>query len=74
MCQLNFFKYLNEQCPNYLSEVFNVATDNNILVRGNFQKSKCPFCKNNNGWLALSYTGPTFWYKTPETFKHTKNL
>ena len=45
------FKYFNEQCPNYLSEIFNVATESNIQLRGSFQKSKCPFRKTNNGQL-----------------------
>ena len=68
------FKYFNEQCPNYLSEVFNVATESNIQLRGSFQKLKCPFRKTNNGRLALPYIGPTFWNKTLETLKRTNNL
>ena len=28
-----FFRYFNEQCPNYLSEVFNVAIEDNIQLR-----------------------------------------
>ena len=32
------FKYFNEQCPNYLNEVFNVAAENNFQLRGSFQK------------------------------------
>ena len=39
------FKYFNEQCPNCLSEVLDVATESNIQFIGTFQKSKCPFCK-----------------------------
>ena len=68
------FKYLNEQCPDYLNEVFNVAVENNFQLRGSFQKLKCPFRKTNTGQLALSYIGPTFWNKTPGTLKRTKNL
>ena len=30
--------------------------------------------KTNTGELALSYFGPTFWNRTPDTFKRTKNL
>ena len=66
-------KYFNEQCPNYLSEVFNVATLNNIQLRGSFQKLKSLFRKTN-GQFALSYICPTFWNKTPETLKRTNNL
>ena len=68
------FKYFNEQCPNYLNEVFDVAVENNYQLRGSFQKLKCPFRKTNTGQLALSYIGPTFWNKTPDTLKRTKNL
>ena len=65
------FKYFNEQCPNYLN---NVTVVNNYQLRNSFQKLKCPFRKTNTGKLALSYIGPTFWKKTPETLKRTKNL
>ena len=37
------FKYFNEQCPNYLNEVFDVATESNFQLRSSFQKLKCPF-------------------------------
>ena len=57
------FKYFNEQCPNYLNEVFDVAIENNFQSRGSFQKSKFPFRKTNTGELALSYIGQTFWNK-----------
>ena len=66
------FKYFNEQCPSYLNEAFDVK--NNFQLRGSFQKLKWQFCKTNTGQLALSYIGPTFWNKTPDTLKHAKNL
>ena len=34
------FKYFNEQCPNYLNEVFDVAAENNFQLRDSFQKTK----------------------------------
>ena len=34
------FKYFNDQCPNYLKEVFDVATERNFQLRGSFQKLK----------------------------------
>ena len=55
------FKYFNEQCSNYLNEVFDVAIENNFQLRGSFQKLKCPFRKTNTGQLALSYICPIFW-------------
>ena len=68
------FKYFNEQCPNYLNEVFDVAVENNYQLRGSFHKLKCPFRKTNTCQLALSYIGPTFWNKNLDTPKRTKNL
>ena len=41
------FKYFNEQCPNYLNEVFDIAVENNFQLRGSFQKLKCRFRKTN---------------------------
>ena len=42
------FKYFNEQCPNYLNEVFDVATESNFQLRNSFQKLKRPFRKTDN--------------------------
>ena len=55
-----FFKHFNEQCPNYLDEVFDDAVENTFQLGGSFQKLKCSFCKTNTSQLALSYIGPTF--------------
>ena len=68
------FKYFNGLCPNYLNEVSDVATESNFQLRNSFQKLKCPFRKTNNGQHALSYIGPTFWNKTPDTLKCSNNL
>ena len=68
------FKYFNGQCPNYLNEVFDIATESNFQLRNSFQKLKCPFRKTNNGQQALSYIGPTSWNKTPNTLKRSNNL
>ena len=58
-------KYFNEQCPNYLNEVFDVAEEGNFQSRSSSQKLKCPFRKTNNGQYAFCYIGPTF------TLKHS---
>ena len=68
------FKYFNEQCPNYLNEFFDVATQSNFQLRNSFQKLEWPFRKTNSGQYALSYIGPTFWNKTPDTLKPSNNL
>ena len=67
------FNYFNEQCPNYLNEVFDVPVENNFQLRGSFQKLKCPSRKTKTGQLALSYIGPTFWNKTPNSLRRAKN-
>ena len=68
------FKYFNEQCPNYLNEVFEVTTESNVQLRNSFQKLKCQFRKTNNGQYALSYISPNFWNKTPDTVKRSNDL
>ena len=67
------FNYFIEQCPNYLSEVFNAATGSNVQLRGSFQKLKCLFHKTSNSQFALSYIGPTFWNNTLEIPNCTNN-
>ena len=68
------FKYVNAHCSNYLSEIFNVAIENNIQLRGSFQKLKYAFRKTNNVQFALSYIGLTFRNKTPGTLKRANSL
>ena len=68
------FKYVNNQCSNYLNEVFQTAPENNIHSRGSFLKLKCPFRKTKAGQMALSYIGPIIWSKTPDMLKGTNNL
>ena len=45
--------YVNDQCPNYLNEVFKTAPENNIQTRWSFQKLKCPFHKTNAAQTAV---------------------
>ena len=68
------FKYVNNQCPNYLNEVFQTAPKNNIQTRGSFLKLKCLFRKTNAGQMVLPYIGPTICSKTPDTLKRTEIL
>ena len=68
------FKYFNEQCRNYLNEVFDMAIENNFQLRCSFQKLKFPLRKTDSGQHTLSYIGPTFWNNTPDTLKRNNNL
>ena len=68
------FKYVNNQCPNYVNEVFQTAPNNNIQTRRSILKLKFPFRKTNAGQMAFSYIGPAICSKAPDTLKRTKNL
>ena len=43
------FKYVNNQSPNYLNEVFQTAPENNIQTSGSFLNLKCSFRKTSAG-------------------------
>ena len=69
------FMYFIEQFPpNYLNEVFDIATESNFQLRSSFQKLKCLFRKTNNNKYYLSYIGPTFWNQSPHTVQRSNNL
>ena len=68
MCQLNY------QSPIYLNEVFDVAAESNLKLKGSFRKLKCPFRKTNNSQFPFFYIGPIFLNKTPKTLKCGNNL
>ena len=40
------FMYVNDQCRNYLNEVFHTAPENNIQTRESFLKLKCLLRQN----------------------------
>ena len=40
------FKYVNDQCPNYVNEVFQTAQENNIQTWRSFLKLKSHFFQN----------------------------
>ena len=67
------FKYVNNQCPNYLNKVFQTVPENNNQTRGSFLKLKSPFRKANAGQMALSYITPTIWSKTSDMLKRTND-
>ena len=61
---------INTGCPGNLNSVFDVPTESNAQLR-EFSKTKMLFRKPNSRQFALTYIGPTFWNKNPETLKHT---
>ena len=48
------FKYVNNHCPDFLNEVFQIASEDNIQRRGSFLKLKCLFLKSNT--VVLHYS------------------
>ena len=65
------FKFINDNCPHYLNEVFEFMSEGNISLRNNFLKL---FRNTNTGQKAISFIGPSFWNQIPETLKKTDNL
>ena len=65
------FKYVNNQCPNYLNEVFQTGPENKIQTRGSFLKLKCPFRKTSAGQMSLSYIGSTITEQKISTLLNT---
>ena len=53
------FKYVNDQCHNYLNEVFQTAPENNIQTRGSFLKLNAPSAKPTQvKWRCLTLVQP----------------
>ena len=68
------FKYFTKQCRSYLNEVFELACPNNLRTRNSYLKLICPFLKTNMGQNALSFIGPSIWYKTSEVLKKINSI
>ena len=52
------FKYLDNQCPHYLNEVFMKAPESSSSLRNSHQKLQQPFRETNTEQNALSFIGP----------------
>ena len=57
--------------PQYLNEVFELSSPNNLRTRNRYLKLICLFQKTNMGQNALSFIGPSIWNKTPKVLKKT---
>ena len=68
------FKFVNENSPKFMSEVFNISHQSNLGTRCSFLKLDQPFRKTNAGQSGLSYKGPGEWNKLPNEFKEGQNL
>ena len=68
------FKYLDNQCPHYLNEVFMKAPESSSSLRNSYEKLQQPFPKTNTGQNALSFIGLALWNKVPKEIKRITNL
>ena len=68
------FKYDNDQCPNYVNEVFQTAPENNNQTRGSFLKLQSHFSKTTQVRWRFFNIVSTVWSKTPDTLQQTKKL
>ena len=62
------FKYVNNACPYYMTEVFEYAS------RNYYARLKVPFHKTSMGQKSLSYIGPSVWNKLPSSMKKNISL
>ena len=67
----DFFKFYNNQCPDYFNEVFCPVDDNGVATCYCNKKLKLPFRRLKLGMQSLSYVGPSAWNKLPNNLKTT---
>ena len=68
------FKFFNNECPTYMSDIFLPVTNRRVSTRNSFLKLDQPFRKTTQGQSSLSYIGPAVWNKLPENIKNCKNV
>ena len=70
----DIFKFYNNQCPDYFSEVFCPVDTSEIAVCCCNKKMKLPFLKTKLGMQSLSYIGPSTWNKFPNNLKTATSI
>ena len=68
------FNFFNNNCPEYMSEIFHIAPQSNIGTRFSYLKLTQPLRKTNMGQNTVSFLGPQQWYKLPSDIKQCKNV
>ena len=68
------FKFVNNACPHYLSELYEYVPQCRIESRSNFAKLKVPFQKTNMWQNGLSYIGPSLWSNLLGSLKKKKQF
>ena len=67
------FKYVDNQCPHYLNEVFIKAPETSSSLRNGYHKLQQPFRKTSTGQNPLPFIGQALWNKVPDEIKRTTN-
>ena len=62
----DIFEYYNNQCLDYVNEVFCPVDNNGVATRSCNKKLKLPFCNSKLGMQTLLYVGPTTCNKLPQ--------
>ena len=70
----DIFKFYNNQCPDYLNEVFCPVDNNGVAKCCCNKKLKWPFHKSKLGMQSLSYIGPSTWNKLSNNLKTAASI
>ena len=68
------FKFFKNQCPAYMSDIFEPVSNRRVSTRNAYLKLSQPFRKTTQGQNSLSYIGPSVWNKLPESTKSDNNV
>ena len=71
---LIFFKIYNNQCLDYLHEIFCPVVHNGVTMRSCKEKFKLRCCKLKLGMESLLYLGFSTWIKLSNELKTTTNV
>ena len=68
------FKFCNNTCPPYVSDVFKPAGQPNTSTRASLMKLSQPLQRTNHGQINISYIALIIWNNLPNSLKTTDNL
>ena len=68
------FKFFQEKCPSYMSEIFYPSGTSRIGTRTSYLKLIQPLRRTSLGQRSLSYQGPVIWNKLPDSVKQSSSV
>ena len=68
------FKFFQEKCPSYMSEIFYPSGTSRIGTRTSYLKLIQPSRRTSLGQRSLSYQGPVIWNKLPDSVKQSSSV